>query len=243
MSAELLQTALKRGDLEMARAAAFGMAWQIGRQSTPEPDSHEDLPTASGRLNTALQAGDLDTANSILSGLVVQLTAKLEQQTPRQKLAMLEKAAPGSGLERFYALSGLARAAFDAGEMDKAEGYASELLSTAPSYPKDWNYGNAVFHGNTILGLVAIHRDKNLGLAKRLLLASGQTTGSPQLDSFGPNLSLAQDLLNVGERDTVLEFLNSCRRFWKMDYGKLDEWAGTIKRGAVPDFGANLLYH
>jgi len=75
-----------------------------------------------------------------------------------------------------------------------------------------------------------------------LLMTSATTTGSPQLNSFGPNMSLAQDLLVQGERDAVLEFFARCRSFWKMGQKKLDEWTATVKGGGTPEFGANLLY-
>lgn len=61
------------------------------------------------------------------------------------------------------------------------------------------------------------------------LLASAQMPGSPTLNSFGPNVSLAKDLLTEGERDTVLQFFTLCRSFWKMDRGKLDAWTATVK--------------
>jgi hypothetical protein len=44
--------------------------------------------------------------------------------------------------------------------LNAAESYANELLAGAPSYPKDWNYGNAIFSGNMLLGRVALRRDK-----------------------------------------------------------------------------------
>ena len=104
------------------------------------------------------------------------------------------------------------------------------------------NYGNAVFFGNMVIGRVALRRDKNTFLAKSSLLASGETSGSPQLNSFGPNMSLAKDLLEQGERDTVLEFFAECRKVWKLGYDKLDAWTANVRGGGIPDFGANLLY-
>jgi len=164
------------------------------------------------------------------------------QPNAEGKLARLEQQAPASGIKRFYALSDLAKAAFDAGDLNKAEAYGRELLSLAPEYSKDWNYGNAIFFGNMIVGRVVLQRDQNVFLAKSSLLASGQTPGSPQLNSFGPNMSLAKDLLKAGERDTVLEFFTLCGKFWKMQRGNLETWAATVKGGVIPDFGANLLY-
>ena len=78
--------------------------------------------------------------------------------------------------------------------------------------------------------------------AKRHLLEAGKSPGSPQMDSFGPNMSLAKDLIEKGERDVVVEYFGLCRTFWKMDRGRLDEWTQTVKAGKTPNFGANLVY-
>jgi hypothetical protein len=62
------------------------------------------------------------------------------------------------------------------------------------------------------------------------------------MNSFGPNVSLAKDLLEKGERDAVIQYLELCRKFWKLDNGRLDQWIKEIKAGKVPQFGANLVY-
>ena len=166
---------------------------------------------------------------------------KPEDPSPQQKLAALEQKAPASGVNRFYALERLARAAFAAGDYNKSEAYAMELLAMAPEYRQDWNYGNAIYYGSMWMGRVALARDHNISGARNALLAAGRTTGSPQLNSFGPNMTLAKDLLDLGERDTVLAFFVLCRDFWKR--GKaLDEWTAAIQDGRAPNFGANLLY-
>ena len=145
--------------------------------------------------------------------------------------------------ERFYSLGKMAQAAYDAGELAKATQHAEELLSLANGRETDWNYGNAIHHGNRILGLVALRRgDKEK--AKAYLLASGRTLGSPQLNSFGPNMSLAKALLEAGEQKVVLDYLKLCTAFWKTPkkIAKLQEWSATIEAGRLPDFGANLVY-
>jgi hypothetical protein len=78
--------------------------------------------------------------------------------------------------------------------------------------------------------------------AKKFLLAAGNSKGSPTMDSFGPNMSLAKDLLEKGEKDVVLEYFELCRKFWKTDHGKLDEWSKQVKADQIPHFGANLVY-
>jgi hypothetical protein len=114
-------------------------------------------------------------------------------------------------------------------------------LLSAPKFKNDWNYGNAWPEGNVVLGRLALERGDLAG-AKEHLLAAGQAPGSPQLDSFGPNRTLAKGLLEKGEPEVVLAYLQSCGKFWKMGREKLQAWTATIKGGGTPDFGSNLHY-
>lgn len=146
-----------------------------------------------------------------------------------------------SGPLRAYALNDAAKLAVRAGALDDAESYAKEILA---SEVKDWNYGNAVFFGNMVLGQVALRRGDVPGAMARLL-ASGKAPGSPQLNSFGPNMTLARDLLanpTPEIREAVLQFFDECKVFWTMHRGRLGQWSDQVRAGAVPDFGANLLY-
>src|SRR5262249_49180627 len=111
--------------------------------------------------------------------------------------------AAGKALEQFeiaYGLSSdrgrdpllksLAQAAFAANRLDKAQEYAEKMLNQNVS---GWNSGNNIHHGNIILGRIALRGNK-VREAKERLIKAGQTPGSPQLDSFGPNMALAKDL-------------------------------------------------
>ena len=204
----------------------------------------EKLQHLADQVKAALAAADLDLAMRLGAALSVGIGKQREaaQPTPQQQFDNPVQPLPPAGLERFIGLKAAAQAAFLAGDLNAAQSYANELLADAPSYPKDWNYGNAIFYGNMVLGRVALRRDKNVALAKNFLLASGKTPGSPQLNSFGPNMSLAKDLLAAGERDTVLEFFGECSLFWKNHFSKLNDWTAMVKGGGDPNFGANLLY-
>lgn len=92
-----------------------------------------------------------------------------------------------------------------------------------------------------MLGRIALKEGKTEE-AKQHLIAAGKSPGSPTMDTFGPNMSLARDLLKMGERDVVLQYFELCRAFWKDDFGKLNEWSRDVKAGKIPDFGANLVY-
>jgi tetratricopeptide (TPR) repeat protein len=163
--------------------------------------------------------------------------------TPQGRLARAAKllANASDASQRFYALNDAAKESFNIGKIEDAKKYATELLQLSSQFRGDWNYGNAVQDGNLVLGRIAV-REGRIEDAKGYLLAAGKSPGSPQLDSFGPNLSLAKDLLEKGQRDTVLNYFELCRKFWKMDYGKLNQWSREVKAGTIPDFGANLVY-
>jgi len=88
-------------------------------------------------------------------------------------------------------LKDLAKRALAAQKVQKAKEYAERMLKQNYS---GWNYGNNVHHGNIILGRIAIKRD-DLEEAKKRLINAGNTPGSPQLNSFGPNMALAKELL------------------------------------------------
>ena len=131
--------------------------------------------------------------------------------------------------------------AFDTGDMTKARSYAEQLLTEVGSDRSQWNYGDAVHKGNLILGRIAV-REGRLAEAVTFLRASGDTPGSGVLNSFGPNMSLAKDLLERGEVEAVLNYFESCRLFWKMGGTRLDAWSKDVQAGHIPNFGANLRY-
>jgi hypothetical protein len=142
---------------------------------------------------------------------------------------------------RWLLLGTIAKTRFNLGMLAVSKRLAVELLNRADNYPDDWNYGNAIHRANTLLGRIAI-REGDLPAAKRYLIASGQTPGSPQLDSFGPNMSLANDLLEAGEVSTVLEYFSHCSKFWEAEFSLLNQWRNDIHQGRKPRFGPHLHY-
>ncbi len=138
-------------------------------------------------------------------------------------------------------MTDLARTALEAGELKKAKKYSKKLLDVASKRQADAMYGTAVHHGSLVLGQVAL-KEGDLETAKDYLLRGGKTPGGGTLDSFGPNMALAKELLNLGERQTVIEYLELCKKFWTHDANRLEAWTKTIREGGIPDFGGNLYY-
>jgi len=135
-------------------------------------------------------------------------------------------------------LQSLAKVSLAAGKTQKAKEYAEKMLS---QNRPGWNYGNNIHYGNIILGKIAL-ASNDIEQAKKRLIEAGKTPGSAQLNSFGPDMSLANKLLRKGEKDTVLEYLELCSKFWKKEryLQKLNKWSAEVKDGKIPDFGPNL---
>jgi tetratricopeptide (TPR) repeat protein len=110
--------------------------------------------------------------------------------------------------------------------------YALELLDAARSCDLGWMSGNAHYEGHRLLGHVAL-ASGDVETAERELLESGRTTGSPQLNSFGPELDLANALLQLGRTAVVIKFLELCERFWNPAASR--NWIAKIRSGERPE--------
>lgn len=144
----------------------------------------------------------------------------------------------------FYELRFLMDGNFTAKIYDRAQSWAERYLALAADNENNWNFGNAIHHANLILGRIAL-KEKNIEAAKSFLLKAADTSGSPQLNTFGPNMSLAKELLELGETSVVLEYIDLCAKFWRTQFQKAvgaDEWTKQIEDGQIPDFKANLFY-
>ena len=143
--------------------------------------------------------------------------------------------------EKRMLMSRLATSALEAGEIETAQRWAREALNDATTATSDWSVANSVHHAHIILGRIAL-RGGDLAEARKHLIQASQSQGSPQLDSFGPNMMLAKELLEKGERDAVIQYFQKCASFWKDDRGQLVQWAAIVREGGIPNFGANLVY-
>jgi hypothetical protein len=143
-------------------------------------------------------------------------------------------------LRRFYEVGDSLEAAYKADDAAAVEKLAAEYLELADVYGCNWNYGNAIHDANRFLGLVHL-RNGNADTAAQYLLRAGKSTGSPQLNSFGPDLDLANELLKVGQIEPVKAYLTDIKRFWRMDNGQVRTWLAEIDKGGKPElnrFGA-----
>jgi hypothetical protein len=141
---------------------------------------------------------------------------------------------------RLHHLQHLAAAAFAAGDKAKAAAFARDLMALGEQLKKSPGFGpglytDATHVGNLVLGHLALE-EGDVGAAKEHLLAAGRVPGSPVLVSFGPHFLLAKQLLERGERETVVEYFDLCAKFWQLEDGRLGRWKEAVRRGETPDF-------
>lgn len=147
---------------------------------------------------------------------------------------MLEVTLNQDEYSRWAWLDEAAELAYRTKQYEKAKGYALESLSLSGRHKDDWNHGNSIHNANMVLGRLRL-RKGDVEKAKDYLLRSAESQGSPQLDTFGPSLELANQLLLAGKRDAVLRYLESISSFWEMDNGCIEEWIAQIENNQTPE--------
>jgi len=124
----------------------------------------------------------------------------------------------------------LTNAAVRAEDWARAREVAERVLIDNETCTHTFQHGNAIHWANIALGWAALAEGRIADAATHLVRA-GKTPGSPQLNNFGPELALAQELLDRGERAAVSSYLAECARFWKGREALLERWRASIERG------------
>ena len=190
----------------------------------------------SQKVPAGIDVDDLDLPDS-LAGLFNSTPADVTASAV-MALEQFERAfeLATSDMERTSLQGNLAIAAFRSERYDDARAHATSVLqSETGPFSKESETHTA----NIILGRLALVED-DVALAGYHLLEAGKVEGSAPLGSFGPNMSLAAELLERGEKEVVLEYFELCSKFWPSD--KLADWTALVEGGRMPDFGGNLVY-
>ncbi len=127
------------------------------------------------------------------------------------------------------------RAAVQAERWDRAVEVAARVLRKNETCHRTFQYGNAIHWANIALGHAALARGET-PVAATFLKAAGETPGSPQLNSFGPDTHPAGALVAAGERDAVLHYLEGCKRFWSDHALVIDRSKFLIESGEKTPF-------
>ncbi|WP_437535818.1 hypothetical protein WME79_15215 [Sorangium sp. So ce726] len=192
------------------------------RGATIEPDT-SDWRQLLGRLRLRSSIGS--TSSEERTRLAREALAEYEAALTLER----------STLGALGILMDIARSAVMSENYERAIEAAERLLADATDHVDTFQYGNAVHCAHIALGKVAMARNDSASAAEHLR-AAGEVRGSPQLNSFGPDFELASQLFAIGQRDAVVCYIDSCKKFWESGASLLEKWALVIERGEAPDF-------
>jgi hypothetical protein len=127
------------------------------------------------------------------------------------------------------------------GDLGEADTLAKALMAKVAEKPL--HDSGDEHEAQLIIGHVCLRRGDVDAAERHLLAAARIDDPAPWLCSFGPNMSLAQALLQHGRTDAVIEYFDLCSSFWRlMSLGRLKRWSTDVREGRMPDFGPNLVY-
>jgi len=142
-------------------------------------------------------------------------------------------------------LTELAKAEFESGDDEAARRDAQRAVDGAAELAKrnPQQAATLINRGNSVLGRIALARG-DVARARERLRASLQfaSPASVNFSVAGPDLSLAEDLAEAGERDAVIEYLEASRPFWPNDRGLTGHYIRSIKAGKKREAFANFMH-
>ncbi len=134
-------------------------------------------------------------------------------------------------------LANMAEAAYELGDYDKANKFAKECLKTAKKNEKA--DGMLMHYGNIIQARLAL-RQGDIKKAKDYLKKSidlpGDLKGITWMEVTGPDLMIVKELLAVGEKELVLEYLSVCEKCWPQEKDLIRYCIDVLNRGMNPPF-------
>jgi tetratricopeptide (TPR) repeat protein len=137
-------------------------------------------------------------------------------------------------------LNWISHAALEAGQSERAAELAEAVLALeremrVQAVPIQVHDGSFQRHAaNIILGRVALQEGRPERAEVYLLTAVEGDHRGPVLETYGPDFTLANLLLEIGHRDSVYRYLESCRELWVLGRDLIDSWLQEMKQGRTP---------
>ena len=123
--------------------------------------------------------------------------------------------------------------ALEAGEMVRAKGYANWLLrwgwNSVANARLAWDAGQCIHRGNIVLGKIALHCG-DVETAKLHLTEAGRAPWAVSKYQR-PDMTLARNLVELGQRATVIEYLRLCKSIWEDNGNAIPEWIRSLEEG------------
>ena len=138
----------------------------------------------------------------------------------------------GEGAAQYDNLKHIVRSA-----RQRSKRYAEDLLNLAPRFREHPDYGAAIYKANMVLASLAF-RDGDRQAAVRYMQKAAKAPASEELRYSRSIASwgLLKELLNAGERESVIEFLEKMARMNVARRDYLRDSAAAIRGGQMPTF-------
>jgi hypothetical protein len=132
-----------------------------------------------------------------------------------------------SELQKMSVLFDAAEVALEAGKFAKAKDYANAAFDMAHA-SRDPMRGASIHRAHIIEGRIALAAG-SVVVARFHLLEAGNTPIPKPLNAFGPNMTLARELLAKGERQAVARYIELCSTWWQPEDDRLIRWKAEIE--------------
>jgi tetratricopeptide (TPR) repeat protein len=153
-----------------------------------------------------------------------------EKFTLREEKCITAKANALENPDSFPQVKYAAEICYLAGNFADSKIFTLQLDEHKDSFD-DETQGGILHEYHTMIGRHML-RDGHPEEAKKHLLLSIDVEPTSVMKSFGPNMSLALDLLMEGEKETVITYLDGCTEFWKKEPVQL--WKAKIRNNKMP---------
>lgn len=166
-------------------------------------------------------------------------------EDPRERARLFSEAmALAADRDKPSYLADAAKAEFEAGDdqaaardAQKAIDAAADLVKKNPNQAADF-----INRGNSVLGRIALARGDAQEARARLRAAMNIPADANNFRANGPDMSLAQDMAEAGERDAVIAYLEASRQIWLYDRGLIDHYIRSLKAGKKREAFANFTH-
>jgi hypothetical protein len=112
----------------------------------------------------------------------------------------------------------------------------AQILLRERGHAGDPQFGDAIYTANLILSQAAL-KEGDMAAAKQYLFEAVTPSNSQTAEQIGLDTSVAQSLLQRGERETVLEYFKRGRHLWPLGGAQINRWENVIRAGRMPNFG------
>ena len=119
-----------------------------------------------------------------------------------------------------------------AGVIEDSLRFTRQLKDNWGLFDRYTNEGGMLNEYHTLMGRHALREGEREQAIEHLLLSAEVKRPSATMKSFGPNTTLARELLLKSEDEAVLAYLDRIARFWKAEHAAL--WKDKIAQGKTP---------